>query len=169
MSEQLVIRRAASPDAGAIGRIYDEAAATGTATFATGPHSAAERRAWLAARGERAPVWCAELDGEVVAWSALAPFSHRTWYAGVAEYTVYVSGSSHGRGIGGAMLRALIAEAPAFGYWKLVGMILPENTAGLALARGAGFREVGTHRAHGRRDGEWRDVTIVERHVEEAT
>ena len=167
MSDQLVIRRALSTDAGAIGRIYDEAAATGTATFATGPHSAEERRSWLAARGDRAPVWCAEVAGEVVAWSALAPFSHRSWYAGVAEYTVYVAGASHGRGIGGEMLRALIAEAPGFGYWKLVGMILPENAAGLALARGAGFREVGTHRAHAMRDGAWRDVTIVERHVEE--
>jgi phosphinothricin acetyltransferase len=164
--DDLLIRRAASADAGAIGRIYDEAAATGTATFATGPHTADERRAWLAARGDRAPVWCAELDGDVVAWSALAPFSHRSWYAGVAEYTVYVAGAVRGRGVGGAMLRALIDEAPGFGYWKLVGMILPENAPGLALARGAGFREVGTHRAHGRRDGEWRDVTIVERHLE---
>ncbi|HET6689576.1 MAG TPA: GNAT family N-acetyltransferase [Miltoncostaeaceae bacterium] len=166
MSDRLVIRRAGSADAGAIGRIYDEAAATGTATFATGPHSAEERRGWLAARGPRAPVWCAQVGGEVVGWSALAPFSHRSWYAGVAEYTVYVAESSHGRGIGRAMLGALIAEAPSFGYWKLVGMILPENAAGLALARSAGFREVGTHRAHARRDGAWRDVTILERHVE---
>jgi phosphinothricin acetyltransferase len=169
VSDPLVIRRAASEDAGAIGRIYDEAAATGTATFATGPHPADERRAWLAARGERAPVWCGTLGGRVVAWSALAPFSHRSWYAGVAEYTVYVTGAARGRGIGASMLRALIAEAPRFGYWKLVGMILPENGPGLALARGAGFREVGTHRAHARRDGDWRDVTIVERHLEEAT
>ncbi len=161
-----MIRRAAGADAGAIGRIYDEAAATGFATFATGPHPADERRAWLESRGERAPVWCGEIGGEVVSWSALAPFSHRHWYAGVAEYTVYVAEAAHGRGIGRAMLDALIGEAPAFGYWKLVGMILPENAAGLALARGAGFREVGTHRAHGRRDGAWRDVTIVERHLE---
>ncbi len=168
MSDELVIRRAGGEDAGAIGRIYDEAAATGTATFATGPHPADERRAWLAARGDRAPVWCAVHGGDVVGWSALAPFSHREWYAGVAEYTVYVAGAAHGRGIGRAMLDALIAAAPAFGYWKLVGMILPENAAGLALARGAGFREVGTHRAHARRDGAWRDVTIVERHLEEA-
>lgn len=167
MSDELVIRRAEDADAEAIGRIYDEAAATGTATFATGPHTAGERRAWLAARGERAPVWSGVLGGEVVAWSALAPFSHREWYAGVAEYTVYVARRAHGRGIGRAMLRALIDEAPGFGYWKLVGMILPENAAGLALARGAGFRQVGTHRAHARRDGAWRDVTIVERHLEE--
>jgi phosphinothricin acetyltransferase len=44
-------------------------------------------------------------------------------------------------------------------------MILPENAAGLALARRAGFRVVGTHRAHARRDGRWRDVTIVELHL----
>jgi L-amino acid N-acyltransferase YncA len=102
----------------------------------------------------------------VVAWSALAPFSHRDWYRGVAEYTVYVAERVRGRGIGAGMLRALLAEAPGFGYWKLVGMILPENAPGLALARDAGFRVVGTHRAHAPLAGEWRDVTVVERHLE---
>jgi phosphinothricin acetyltransferase len=101
----------------------------------------------------------------VVAWSALAPFSHRPWYSGVAEYTVYVEAASQGRGHGATMLDALIAAAPSYGYWKLVGMILPENAAGLALARRAGFRVVGTHLAHARREGRWRDVTIVELHL----
>ena len=104
----------------------------------------------------------------MVAWSALAPFSHRPWYAGVAEYTVYVAAARQGEGIGGRMLDALIDEAPGYGYWKLVGMILPENAAGLALARRAGFRVVGTHLEHARREGRWRDVTIVERHLEAA-
>lgn len=166
MSPDLTIRPAASADAGAIGAIYDEAAAGGVATFATGPHTADERRAWLVARDARAPVWCGLRGGEVVAWSALAPFSHRPWYAGVAEYTVYVAAAHHGGGIGRRMLAALTAAAPSYGYWKLVGMILPENHAGLELARTSGFRDVGTHRAHARRDGEWRDVTIVERHLE---
>lgn len=161
-----MIRLAEPGDAASIGAIYDEAAAGGLATFATGPHPAEERRAWLAARGRRAPVWAGVMDGEVVAWSALAPFSHREWYAGVAEYTVYVAARRQGHGVGGRMLEALVREAPGFGYWKLVGMILPENTAGLALARGKGFRVVGTHRAHGRREGRWRDVAIVELHLE---
>ena len=166
VSTSLVIRPAQDRDAAAIGAIYDEAASSGLATFATGPHSEDERRAWLAARQERAPVWCGLIDDAVVAWSAIAPFSHRAWYAGVGEYTVYVAGRVHGRGIGRRMLDELAGAAPSFGYWKLVGMILPENAPGLALARGAGFHIVGTHRAHARREGEWRDVTIVERHLE---
>ncbi len=165
MSKSLVIRPAENGDARAIGAIYDEAASGGMATFATGPHSEDERREWLAARPERAPVWCGILEGEVVAWSAIAPFSHRAWYEGVGEYTVYVARRCHGRGVGRAMLNALAEAAPGFGYWKLVGMILPENAAGLALAHGAGFHIVGTHRAHAQREGEWRDVTIVERHL----
>ncbi len=166
MNAPFVIRPAASSDAHAIGAIYDEAASGGLATFATGPHSADERRAWLAARPRRAPVWCGTIEDDVVAWSAIAPFSHRSWYEGVGEYTVYVAGVYHGRGFGRLMLAALTEAAPSYGYWKLVGMILPENAAGLALALGSGFRTVGTHRAHGRREGAWRDVTIVERHLE---
>lgn len=161
----LIIRPATAADAGAIGRIYDEAIASGIATFATGPHTAEERRRWLAARSPRAPVWCGTIDGTLVAWSALAPFSHRRWYDGVGEYTVYVAADHARRGLGQRMLTALIEEAPSLGYWKLVGMILSDNPAGLALARRAGFTVVGTHRAHARRDGRWRDVTIVERHL----
>lgn len=162
-----MIRPAAPPDAGAIGRIYDEGIASGIATFATGPHSAEERRRWLASRPPNAPVFCGTVDDEVVAWSAIAPFSHRPWYDGVGEYTVYVARAWSGSGVGARMLEALIEEAPAHGYWKLVGMILSDNVAGLALARRAGFRTVGTHLAHARRDGVWRDVTVVEYHLEE--
>jgi L-amino acid N-acyltransferase YncA len=162
----LVIRRAGPGDAGAIGAIYDEGIRSGIATFATGPHPEGERRDWLASRGSRAPVFVAERGGRVVAWSAIAPFSHRPWYRGVGEYTVYVGAAAQGAGVGGAMLADLVTRAPGFGYWKLVGMIFPEDPAGLALARAAGFRVVGTHRAHARRAGEWRDVTLVERHLE---
>jgi phosphinothricin acetyltransferase len=166
VAETLAIRPAEPRDAGALAAIYDEGIASGLATFATGPHTAEERRGWLAARGERAPVYVGEHDGAVVAWSALAPFSRRRWYSGVAEYTAYVSNAARGLGVGGALVRHLIEVAPAFGYWKLVGMILPENGPGLALARSAGFQVVGTYRAHAKLNGVWRDVTVVERHLE---
>jgi phosphinothricin acetyltransferase len=162
----LAIRRAEPVDAATIGEIYDEAIAGGSATFATGPHTAEERRGWLAGRAATAPVFVAEDAGHVIAWSALAPFSHRSWYSGVAEYTVYVVGPARGRGVGRAMLEHLVLEAPAFGYWKLVGLIFPENAAGLALAASGGFRAVGRLTAHGRLSGAWRDVMLLERHLE---
>ncbi len=169
MTAHIQIRRAQAQDAAAIGRIYDEAILGGSATFATGPHTPEERRGWLAGRAATAPVFVAEDAGHMVAWSALAPFSHRSWYSGVGEYTVYVDGLVRGRGIGRAMLEHLVIEAPAFGYWKLVGLIFPENVAGLALARSVGFTEVGRLTAHGRLDGRWRDIMLLERHLEVGT
>jgi phosphinothricin acetyltransferase len=58
---------------------------------------------------------------------------------------------------------ALIDESEKRGLWKLVSRIFPENEASLALCRAVGFREVGTYRRHGKLDGQWRDVVVVER------
>jgi phosphinothricin acetyltransferase len=162
----LQVRRADERDARAIGAIYDEAIGQGMATFATGPHTEDERRGWLHGRAATAPVFVAVGDGRVLGWSALAPFSHRSWYSGVGEYTVYVATDARSRGIGGTLLDHLIVEAPTFGYWKLVGMIFPENAAGLALAHSRGFTGVGVFRSHGRLQGDWRDISLVERHLE---
>ena len=60
-------------------------------------------------------------------------------------------------------LAALIEVAEARGLWKLVSRVFPENEASLSLCRSLGFREVGVYRRHGRLDGSWRDVVIVER------
>ncbi len=159
------IRPATLNDAERIGAIYDEGISGGAATFATGPHGAEERRVWLAERAPRAPVFCATADGRVVGWSALAPFSQRPWYDGVAEYTAYVAHDARGTGVGRRLLEHLVGVAPEVDYWKLVGMILADNHAGLALATGSGFRVVGTYAAHGRIGQAWRDVTVVERHL----
>ena len=167
MTTGFTIRPATPADAGRIGEIYDEGIASGNATFATGTHSADERTDWLAARPKRAPVFVCEGADQVAGWSALAPFSTRPWYHGVAEYTVYLSAEFQSRGLGTLMLEHLVEVAPDFGYWKLVGMILADNRAGLALAEGVGFRRVGTYHAHATISGAWRDVALMERHLAE--
>jgi len=165
VTEPLEIHIARPADAEFIGRIYDEGIADGNATFATGPHPGTERQRWLAGRPANAPVFVAHRAGAPMGWSALAPFSHRPWYAGVAEYTVYVAREAREGGVGGDLLHHLLAVAPDYGYWKLVGMILSDNAAGLRLAHAYGFRTVGTHQAHATLSGRWRDVTLVERHL----
>jgi len=67
------------------------------------------------------------------------------------------------RGAGSLALEGLIGAAESAGFWKLVSRIFPENTASRRLVASLGFREVGTYEKHGRLDGAWRDVVIVER------
>jgi L-amino acid N-acyltransferase YncA len=81
----------------------------------------------------------------------------------VREATVYVAPEARGGGIGRALLEALAAEAAARGRHKLVAKVFADNEPSLALSPSLGYREVGVHRRHGRLDGEWRDVVVLER------
>ncbi len=78
-------------------------------------------------------------DGEVVGWAALSPVSSRCVYEGVAEESVYVAEQARGRGVGRALLEALIARAEAAGIWTIQTSIFPENTASLELHRRVGL------------------------------
>jgi phosphinothricin acetyltransferase len=91
----------------------------------------------------------------------------RACYAGIGEFSIYLDRAARGRGVGRTLLDALVDEARARGYWKLVSRIFPANAASRALCRACGFREVGTYEKHARLDGEWKDVVIVERLIPE--
>ncbi len=156
----LSTRRAKPEDAAAIARIYNEGIEDRLATFETEPRASSDVAEWL---GHGIPLVVAEDDGSVVAWAAAHPYRPaREAYSGVGEFSIYVARDRRGQGAGRAVLAALIAEAEAGGYWKLLSRVFPENEASLALARSLGFREVGVYRRHARLDGEWRDVVIVE-------
>jgi L-amino acid N-acyltransferase YncA len=110
----------------------------------------------------------AEHDGQVVGWAAVGEYNPRECYRGVGEATLYVERTGRRRGIGRGLLEALVAAAERTGYWKLIGRLFPENEPSRALLRSCGFSDVGVHRRHGRLDGEWRDVLVVERLLGEA-
>ena len=85
-------------------------------------------------------------------------------YAGVLELSVYVAAAAQGRGIGSALMGAVIGSTEAAGVWTLQAGIFPENRASLALHARHGFRTVGYRERLGRTvDGVWRDVVLVER------
>lgn len=162
------VRRAGAGDAAEIARIYNEGIADRVATFETTPRSAAQIQDTLRQRGSRYPTVVVERDAHVVAWAAASEYRPRDCYAGVAEFSVYVSRDARGSGAGRAAMRALIAECEAAGFHKLVSRVFPENAASRALLASLGFREVGLHRRHAKLDGAWRDVVIVERLIGEA-
>jgi L-amino acid N-acyltransferase YncA len=142
----------------AVARIFAEGIATGDATFET---AVPEWEAWDAAHLPEHRL-VAELDGDVVGWTAVVPYSRRAVYRGVGEESVYVAERARGLGVGRALLEALLASARAGGLWTLQAAVFPENEASLALHRSLGFREVGVRERLGQLDGAWRDVVLLE-------
>ena len=109
-------------------------------------------------------------DGRVLGWAAASAVSDRCVYAGVIEHSVYVDPAARGRGVGRALLDALLDSAAAGGVWTVQSGIFPENSASIALHTAAGFRVVGTRERLGRMTygplaGQWRDVVLMERRL----
>ena len=143
----------------AVRAIYLEGIATGNSTF---EQSAPDWHTWDQGHLPSCRlIACA--GSELLGWTALSPISRRQVYAGVAEFSIYVAERARGRGIGAALLTALIEVSEREGIWTLQSGIFPENTASLELCRRFGFRVVGTRERIGKMNGRWRDVVLLER------
>jgi phosphinothricin acetyltransferase len=142
----------------AVAAIFAEGIATGDATFET------TVPAWQDWDERHLPEhrYVAVLEGDVVGWVAVVPYSSRAAYRGVGEESVYVAERARGRGVGKALLGAVIQSARNGGLWTLQAGIFPENAGSLALHRSLGFREVGLRERIGELGGVWRDVVLLE-------
>ncbi len=155
----MLIRELVETDWPAVAAVFEEGIRTGNATFETAAPAWADWDAGHLAE----PRLVAELDGEVVAWAALTPYSSRPCYAGVAGESVYVAERARGRSVGRALLAELVQRSERLGIWMLEAGVFPENAASLALHEACGFRRVGVRERIGKRDGAWRDVVLLER------
>ena len=158
--ESVVVEPMTDADGPAVLEIYGQGIATGVATFET---VVPGWRAWTASH-RRDCRFVARLDGRVVGWTAVARYSSREVYAGVAWESVYVDETARGRGVGAALLGALIPATEESGIWTLIAGVQANNAASLALHERAGFRRIGVQERVGRDpSGVWRDVVLLER------
>lgn len=158
------VRAMVPADGDAVIRIYAEGIATGHATFTA---DAPDFSDWSAGHLER-PRLVAAIDGTIVGWAALSAVSKRCVYAGVAEISVYVSEAARGRGVGDALMKALIERSEIEDIWTLQAGIFPENTGSLGLHQKHGFKVLGVRERLGRMTfgpmkDQWRDVVYLER------
>jgi L-amino acid N-acyltransferase YncA len=165
----MLTRPATPADAGSIAEIYNQGIADRIGTFETEPRTVEQIRAWFEANGPLGPypIVVTEDGGKVVAFASTSSYRSRGCYGGIAEFSVYVARGERGRGAGRAALAGLIEAARQAGYWKLVSRIFTENGPSRRACAAVGFREVGTYLKHGKLDGVWRDVVVVERLIEE--
>ena len=137
------------------------------ATFRTQPAEAEEMAGVITGQGTRLAL-VAEDDEGVVGFVVVVAYAAMPAYRGVGEYMIYIARRARGLGVGRDLLEAACVESEGQGHWKLVGKLFGDNRASIELAYRCGFRDVGTHRRHGKLDGSWRDVLIVERLLGEA-
>ncbi len=157
--KEIVIRKLMENDWEKVRAIFIEGIQTGNATFQTEAPTWEEWDASHTANCRHVAV----LEDQVVGWVALSPISSREAFSGVAEVSIYISGSATGMGIGGKLLEHLIEESEEQGFWTIQSMIFPENEGSIHLHKKYGFETVGTRKQMGKLNGVWRDVVLLER------
>jgi len=150
---------------GPITGIYNEAIRTTTATFDTDPRTEAEQIAWFDHHSARYPILVAEVEGILVGWASLSPWSERHAYDGTAEVSVYVGTSWRNRGFGRALLGAILAEATRLGLHTVLARLAEGNPASRRLHLSAGFSTVGVMHEVGFKFNRFLDVELMERRL----
>ena len=141
-------------------RIYGEGIATGNATFDLAAPAWSD---WDEATLAHSRLVARDGGSAIVGWAVLKRHSKRECYTGVGETSIYIAETARGRGVGRALLGALIESAEAEGMWTLLAGIFPENEASLRLHRSFGFRDMGRNERIGQLHGVWRDTLRLER------
>ncbi|MBI3503260.1 MAG: N-acetyltransferase [Proteobacteria bacterium] len=159
-----VVRDSTDADIPAIHTIYAHHVAEGLGSFEEVPPDAAEfaqRRKAIIDKG--LPYLAIDLDGRLAGYAYAGPFRPRSAYRFSVEDSIYVAPGLAGRGIGRALLLALIARTTAWGARQMIAVIGDSANAGsIGLHASLGFRMVGTFRSIGFKHGRWVDSVMMQ-------
>jgi phosphinothricin acetyltransferase len=158
------IRDATEADLPRILEITNEAIANTTAVWSLAPATLETRKTWLLdRRGRGFPVLVADRHGAVLGFASYGDFRPWDGYQHTVEHSLYVHPEAQGRGMGRALLAALVGRAEAQGKHAMVAGIEAGNAASIALHRRAGFEEAGLLRKVGRKFGRWLDLLFMQK------
>ena len=111
----------------------------------------------------RFPHLVAVADGEVLGYAYVVLFRKRPAYRFAVKHSIYVRHDQHGRGVGAALMQALIDACAAAGFRRMIGYVDADNAASLALHEKFGFSRAGLLPGSAYRYGRWSDTVLVER------
>ncbi len=159
------IRPAKPSDIPAIARIYAHAVEHGTASFElTSPDEAEMARRMDKLLGNDFPYLVAELDGRIAGYAYAALYRERPAYRKTVEDSVYIAPDLYRRGVGLALLNALVEAATQRGFRQMIAVIGDsQQTGSIALHEAAGFHHVGNLENVGFKHGRWLDTVLMQK------
>lgn len=169
MTTKITIRDAIEADLPRILDITNEAIANTTAVWSLTPATLDTRRAWLAERrAKNFPVLVAiHDDGALLGFASFGDFRPWEGYLYTVEHSVYVDTSARRRGIGAALVAALIPRAQQLGKHVMIAGIEAGNTRSIELHAKLGFVETGRLLQVGRKFDRWLDLVFMQRQLDD--
>jgi L-amino acid N-acyltransferase YncA len=161
----VAVRPATRADIPAITRIYAHAVEHGTASFElTAPDQAEMTRRFNELTTNGFPYLVAAVDGAVIGYAYAGPYRTRPAYRFTVENSVYVARDSQRRGVGKALLQALIEACTEKGFRLMVAVIGDSNqAASIGLHEAADFAHVGAFKNIGYKFDRWLDTVLMQR------
>ncbi len=159
------IRTARTEDLDAVTAIYADAVLNGTASYEVEPPTRQEMETRFATlEAGEFPYLAAEFGGEVVGYAYAGPFRPRPAYRFIVENSVYVAPLARGRGVGIALLTALVKRAEALGFRQMIAVIGDGSprSASVRLHLRAGFQHCGQLQGSGYKHGRWLDTVFMQ-------
>lgn len=160
----IAIRPATPDDDAAIAAIYAHHVLNGTATFDLEPPPPAfwaNKIAAITTQGH--PFLVAEGADQVLGYAYATPFRDRPAYARTCENSIYIRADTVGRGVGSALITALLDAATASGFSEMIAVIGGGEPASVALHTRAGFRHAGRMERVGEKFGRLLDTVYMQR------
>ena len=164
-----MVRPAVPADAESVAAIFAYYVATSVATFEeVAPAAADWRRRLDDLAGHSLPFLVAEAEGTVCGFAYASPWRPKPAYRHTVEDTVYLSPGNTGRGIGSALLGALLAWCADAGARQVIAVIADTGSdASAALHRRFGFTQAGRLSGVGRKRGRWIDTVLMQKDLGE--
>lgn len=159
------IRIATSADIADMTTIYEHAVIHGTGSYELDPPDEEELGRRFAHFTNNGFPWLVYEDrGMVLGYAYGSPFRTRPGYRWMIEDSVYVAPEAKGKGIGKALLAALIGECRKLGYHQIVAVIGDGqgNKGSVALHESLGFEHSGSIKGSGFKHGRWVDTVIMQ-------
>ena len=159
------VRDAVTADMEQVATIYAHYVETSVATFEEDPPPPGYWQKRLAdLTGRELPFLVAESSGTIRGYAYASPWRPRPGYRYTVEDSVYVAPGQAGRGIGTALLKALLPACAQSGARQVIAVIADSGSdASAALHRKFGFTDVGRLTGVGYKHGRWIDTALLQR------